>query len=40
MFFHTKRLQYKATCEKPNPAYAAKLQELVGGQYGEMSVMN
>lgn len=40
MFFHTKRLQYKAACEKPNPAYAAKLQELVGGQYGEMTVMN
>lgn len=40
MFFHTKRLQYRAQCAKPNPAYAAKLQELVGGQYGEMTVMN
>ena len=25
--------------EKPDPVYARKLQEVLGGQYGEMSVM-
>lgn len=39
MFFHVKRLQYEAKPAKPNPAYARKLQELIGGQYGEVTVM-
>jgi len=39
MFFHTKRLQYQAKPEKPDPVYAMKLQELIGGAYGEMTVM-
>ncbi|MFF8932192.1 manganese catalase family protein [Streptomyces longwoodensis] len=39
MFTHTQRLQFEAKPEKPDPAYAHKLQELVGGAYGEMSVM-
>ena len=39
MFFHDKRLQYHAKPEKPDPLYAKKLQEVLGGQWGEMSVM-
>ncbi|WP_138493617.1 manganese catalase family protein [Paenibacillus pinistramenti] len=39
MFFHIKELQYRAKPEKPDPVYARKLQEVLGGQYGEMSVM-
>ncbi|AWB43592.1 manganese catalase [Paenibacillus sp. CAA11] len=39
MFFHVKELQFKARPEKPDPIYAKKLQEVLGGQYGEMSVM-
>ncbi|MEU3289246.1 manganese catalase family protein [Streptomyces longwoodensis] len=39
MFTHTQRLQFEAKLEKPDPAYARKLEELVGGAYGEMSVM-
>lgn len=39
MFRHTQRLQFEAKPEKPDPAYAHKLQELVGGAYGEMTVM-
>lgn len=39
MFFHTKHLQYHAMPERPDPLYAKKLQEVLGGQWGEMSVM-
>jgi Mn-containing catalase len=39
MFFHDKRLQYHAKPERPDPLYAKKLQELIGGQWGEMTVM-
>ncbi|WP_281975842.1 manganese catalase family protein [Halobacillus litoralis] len=39
MFFHVKELQYNAKPSKPDPVYAKKLQEILGGQYGEMSVM-
>jgi Mn-containing catalase len=39
MFFHTKRLQYRARPDKPDPVYAKKLQEVLGGQWGEISVM-
>jgi Mn-containing catalase len=38
MFRHTKRLQFEAKPEKPDPVYARKLQELIGGAFGEMSV--
>lgn len=40
MFTHTKKLQYHAKPSKPDPLMAKKLQEILGGQYGEMSVMN
>jgi Mn-containing catalase len=38
MFLHTKHLQFEAKPEKPDPVYAHKLQELLGGAYGEMTV--
>ncbi|WP_101846345.1 manganese catalase family protein [Halobacillus sp. Marseille-P3879] len=39
MFSHMKELQYNAKPTQPDPVYAKKLQEVLGGQYGEMSVM-
>ena len=39
MFYHIKELQYEAKPSKPDPLYAKKLQEVLGGQYGEISVM-
>lgn len=39
MFFHVKELQYNARPERPDPYYAKQLQEVLGGQYGEISVM-
>ncbi|SEF87094.1 Manganese containing catalase [Saccharopolyspora kobensis] len=38
MFNHTKRLQFEARPENPDPVYAHKLQELIGGAWGEMTV--
>lgn len=40
MFMHTKELQYNARPERPDPLMARRLQEILGGQWGEMSVMN
>src|SRR3982751_803086 len=39
MFFRHARMQYNAKPERPDPLYARKLQEVLGGQWGEMSVM-
>ena len=39
MFFHDKRLQYHATPDRPDPIFARRLQEVLGGQWGEISVM-
>ncbi|WP_084077557.1 manganese catalase family protein [Ureibacillus massiliensis] len=39
MFYHIKELQYTAKPEKPDPIFAKKLQEVLGGQFGEISVM-
>jgi Mn-containing catalase len=39
MFYHDKRLQYAAKPDWPDPVFAMKLQEVLGGQWGEMSVM-
>jgi Mn-containing catalase len=39
MFFRVKELQYQAKPERPDPLYARRLQEILGGQFGEMSVM-
>jgi Mn-containing catalase len=38
MFLHTSRLQYEAKPSQPDALYARKLQELLGGAYGEMTV--
>ncbi len=38
MFLHQKELQFEAKPDKPNPLIAKYLQELIGGQYGEMNV--
>ncbi|WP_435016736.1 manganese catalase family protein [Tundrisphaera sp. TA3] len=38
MFYHIKQLQYNAKPERPDPLFARKLQEVLGGQWGEMSV--
>lgn len=39
MFFHDKRLQYHARPDRPDPVFAKQMQEVLGGQFGEMSVM-
>ena len=39
MFFHNKGLQYNAKPDNPDPVYAKKLQEILGGQWGEITVM-
>ncbi|MCD7034098.1 manganese catalase family protein [Metabacillus sp. GX 13764] len=38
MFFHRKELQFHAKPDRPDPLYAKKLQEILGGQFGEISV--
>jgi Mn-containing catalase len=38
MFFHKQELQFKATPDKPDALYARKLQEVLGGQYGEITI--
>lgn len=38
MFLHKQELQHKARPEKPDAVYARKLQEVLGGQYGEITV--
>jgi Mn-containing catalase len=39
MYFHIKETAYNCIPEKPDPIYAKQLQELIGGQWGEISVM-
>lgn len=38
MFFHKQELQFKAKPDRPDAVYARKLQEVLGGQYGEITV--
>lgn len=38
MFFHRQELQFDATPDKPDAVYARRLQEVLGGQYGEITV--
>lgn len=38
MFYHIKELQYRAKPERPDPLFAKQLQEVLGGQFGEISV--
>jgi Mn-containing catalase len=39
MYFHTKQTAFHCTPEKPDPIFAKQLQEVLGGQWGEISVM-
>lgn len=39
MFIHQPKLQYRTKPDRPDPLFATKLQEVIGGQWGEMSVM-
>jgi Mn-containing catalase len=39
MFYRIRQLQYNARPDRPDPLYARKLQEVLGGQWGEISVM-
>jgi Mn-containing catalase len=38
MYLHRQEMQHKATPDAPDAVYARKLQEVLGGQYGEISV--
>ncbi|MBB3052567.1 Mn-containing catalase [Prauserella isguenensis] len=38
MFFHKQELQFQATPDQPDAVYGRKLQEVLGGQYGEITV--
>ena len=38
MFFHKKGLQFEAQPDEPDPIFAHKLQEILGGAWGEISV--
>src|SRR6195952_613693 len=38
VFFHKQELQYHATPAAPDAVYARKMQEILGGQYGEITV--
>jgi Mn-containing catalase len=39
MFFRTNQFQFSAKPDKPDPIFARRLQEVLGGQWGEISVM-
>ncbi len=38
MFFHRQELQFSAVPDRPDAVFARKLQEVLGGQYGEITV--
>lgn len=38
MFFHKQEMQFTASPEKPDAIFARRLQEVLGGQYGEITV--
>jgi Mn-containing catalase len=38
MFFHRQELQFNSTPDKPDALFARRLQEVLGGQYGEITV--
>lgn len=39
MFFHVKEMQFEVKPDKPDAQFAKRLQELLGGKFGEMTVM-
>ncbi|GGO60477.1 manganese catalase [Microbacterium nanhaiense] len=38
MFFHTQEMQFTASPSQPDAVFARRLQEVLGGQYGEITV--
>jgi Mn-containing catalase len=38
VFFHTQTLQFDAKPDGPDPAFARRLQEVLGGKWGELTV--
>lgn len=38
MFFHKQEMQFAATPSKPDAVFARRMQEVLGGQYGEITV--
>lgn len=38
MFFHRQELQFTATPDKPDAIFARRMQEVLGSQYGEITV--
>lgn len=39
MFYRARQLQYNARPDRPDAAYARQLQEILGGQWGEITMM-
>lgn len=39
MFRHQKELQFEVKVDRPDPKLARSVQEVLGGQFGEMTVM-
>lgn len=39
MFRPQKELQFEVKVERPDPMLARQIQEVLGGQFGEMTVM-
>lgn len=39
MFRHQKELQFEVKVDRPDPQLARRIQEVLGGQFGEMTVM-
>ncbi|MBT2659041.1 manganese catalase family protein [Bacillus sp. ISL-18] len=39
MFRHQKQLQFEVKVDRPDPMLARQVQEVLGGQFGEMTVM-
>ena len=39
MFRHQKELQFEVNVDRPDPQLARQIQEVLGGQFGEMTVM-
>jgi Mn-containing catalase len=39
MFRHQKELQFEVKVDRPDPMLARQIQEVLGGQFGEMTVM-
>ncbi|MEK8105399.1 manganese catalase family protein [Micromonospora sp. M12] len=40
MFSHVKDLQFEAKPDGPDAAFARRLQEVLGGKWGELTVAN